>query len=395
VKPALLISLVFNLLLAGGVGYFAFLGKPSNPSKSGSGVGQGSRASSGSRSESVEALGRVQPSNGLIGIHAPPGERVVSYSAKLGDRVETGAILGVLSGEDERALNLATLDKQIEEAKALHKAIERTRDAKLVDIDAEAAQAQAGLNEDKATIAAKVKGATARKKNAESEMNRLTSAMNAGVKVSDQEMDQLKLVVDLADAEMEGANAQQKKIEANQAAAKESIQAKKSTVEAETARALAQVPLASLQAARNLAARKLQDGLLKAPTTGTVVKILSKPGETIGTFPVIQLADTTRMAVLAEVYETDIARLREWLNNGPVNAEVDARAMNGGGQAKIIKGTVTGLDKVSVVIAKNVLTPLGPREDADRRVVEVHVDLEPGQGVEAFIGVQVRVRFGK
>jgi len=387
----LLFSIAINVALVAAVIYAGFFAKNSKPPISNTPGASIGTASSGDK---VEALGRIQPTNGLIGVFGPPGERVIDYKTQVGNKVEAGAVLGVFSGEDERKLAQTALEKQIDEAKALKKAIESSRDAKLAEIDAEAKQAEAGLAEDKATIVAKVRAAQARRKNALEERDRLERVRLDGVRVSEQELSQFTLVVELAEAEMAGADAQLKKIDAQQAQSKESIRAKKVSVEAEATRAAAQVPLASLEAAQSTATRKLQNGTFLAPTAGTVVRIMTKPGETISTMPILQLADTTRMGVLAEVYETDVGRLREWLAKGPVTVEVEARPITGtSGPAKPLRGTVTGLDKVSTVIAKNVLTPLGPREDADRRVVEVLVDLEPTPGIENYIGVQVRARF--
>jgi HlyD family secretion protein len=83
------------------------------------------------------------------------------------------------------------------------------------------------------------------------------------------------------------------------------------------------------------------------------------------------------------------------LKKGPVAVEVDGRALGDSAGDKKLRGSVSNASKISTVIAKNVLTPLGPREDADRRVVEVEVDLDgaSSKAAETFIGLQVRVRF--
>jgi HlyD family secretion protein len=130
---------------------------------------------------------------------------------------------------------------------------------------------------------------------------------------------------------------------------------------------------------------------LIAPTGGRVVRFLSHPGDTVTTQPVLQLAETNKMVVLAEVYESDVGKVRQWLSGGkPVKAEVDMRVLSDG---KKLTGTVADASKVATVVAKNILTPLGPREDADRRVVEVEVELDAASAAIAkdYIGLQVRV----
>ena len=153
------------------------------------------------------------------------------------------------------------------------------------------------------------------------------------------------------------------------------------------------MPLESLKASRDAAARKLDDAAMKAPVTGRVVRVLSREGDTLTSQPVLQVADTDRMTVVAEVYETDVARLREWLGRSQsVPVEVDARVLEG--SAQTLRGTVTA-GSVAPMIAKNTVFALGPREDADRRVVEVEVKLDPqsAAALRDFIGLQVRTRF--
>jgi len=391
---ALLISLVVNALLACAVGYLFFAPKPSPSGGGRVGGGTGPKTEKGS-TNAVVGLGRIQPTGGLIGVYGIPGEQVISYQVEVGKSVEKGKPLAILSGEKERQLNLEMLDAQIKEAQAIRDAIRESGAAKMADIDAEAQLAEAGLAEDKATIAAKVRAALARKKNAIEEKSRLQKARADGVKVSEQEMNQFTLVVDLADAEMDGAEAQKRKIDLQQTQSKESIKAKKAAVNAETNRAVIQVPLDSLIATKNLATRKTEDAKLVATTGGTVLRILTQVGETITNQPVLQIADISRISVITEVYETDVTRLREWLSKDKVvNVEIDASSVLGTStDNKQIKGKLRRLDQVSSVIAKNVLTPLGPREEADRRVVEVTVELDSNQGLENFIGVQLQTKF--
>lgn len=388
--PGLILSVLLNLGLAAGVGYLLFGPKPGSAGGStGGAVGTGTTPPPAT--SEVNSLGRIQPAGGLIAVYGPPGDRIQEFKVKVGDRVEKDQPLAVLSGEDDRRLQLESLDAQIKEADALKASIRASKQAKLADIDAEAKQATVGVEQDTRAIDAKVKAVEAQMRQATAELNRLNGAKADGLKVSDQEMEKVQALLAQADAEKEGALAQKEKIKVVREEAGKSIEAKKATVEAETNRALAQVPSDTLQTSRKLAERKLKDGELRAPTAGRVVRILANPGDTFATQPVLQIADVSRMTVIAEVYETDVGRVREWLGKGTVKAEIDARVLT---SDKKLTGTVTGLAKVSTVISKNVLTPLGPREDADRRIVEVEVDLdaESSRLAESFIGLQVRVR---
>ena len=210
---------------------------------------------------------------------------------------------------------------------------------------------------------------------------------------SPQEIEQLEAASATADAERVAAEATKFKMEAQKKQSTESIKAKKAALAAETERGLATVPYESLKAGLALAERKTKDGELVAPTAGRIVRVMGKPGDTVTTMPLVQIADTKTMTVIAEVYETDVGRIRGWLKNGPVKVEATARAL-GDGKATLT-GTLVSAEKIAPLIAKNALTPLGPREDADRRVVEVEVELD-GTATEAaqnFIGLQVTAKF--
>ena len=391
-SPLLLASVVANLALAGAAGYLLFGTKKTGPGTLALGGGGSTDPTAGG---AVEALGRIQPAGGVIAVYGPPGDKVKELKVAVGRTVAVGEPLATLSGDDERELNLKTLDTQIAEANALIAAIKASTQAKLTDLEAEANQATAGLEQDTKVLDAKGKAAAAQADRARGELKRLTEVKAEGVPVSEQEFETVTALLAAAEAEMAVAVAQKEKLKVQKEQSAVSIEAKKAAVKAEADRAVAQVPQASLQAAKVVAERKVKDAAVVAPTAGKVVRVLAKVGETLANQPILELADTGRLVVLAEVYETDVGRLREWVaKSGSVKVEIDARGVAGSGEQKLA-GRVAGVDRVATVIARNALTPLGPREDADRRVVEVIVDLDPASvGVaQNFIGLQVRTRF--
>lgn len=387
VTPLLVLSIVANLALAGGVGYLLLQPKATtNDGNPRAGSGDGS-------DKEVNALGRIQPAGGLISVYGIPGDQIAALTVKVGDTLAPAQTLGTLSGEKSRALSLKTLQAQIHEAENLRKAIESSRDAKLADLEAEAKQATAGIEQDAKAIDAKVLAVEAQKTRYDNDLRRLRSARGEGVKVSEQELDPVIAAIATAEAEKAVALATKEKMLLQKEQSVESIKAKKAALRAETERGLAQVPYESLQAALQMAMQKMKDGELLAPTAGRVVRVLGKTGDTITTLPLLQIADTRKMTVIAEVYETDVGRIRGWLKNEPFSVEVTARAL--GDKKLILNGKVSSPDKIAPLISKNVLTPLGPREDADRRVVEVEVELD-GTATEAaqnFIGLQVTAKF--
>jgi len=385
ISGSLVVSLLLNAALAGGLAYFYFA-KPAGGSANA--TKQTGLVASG---DAIEALGKVQPTGGVVNVFGPPGDRLFELKANLGDKVAKDAVLAVLSGDTERRLSVATLGAQLTEADALRTAIEKSKEAKLADLKLEAEQAVEKAKAELAALDAKIDGFQAQLDAAKVEQNRLATVEQGGVRVSAQEKAQAELLVKQADLQLKATQGQRKSAQEQLDAAPQTTAVKRQTIDAETKRALAQVPFESLKAAKQAAEQKLKDAALVAPVAGRVVKLFSRTGDTLTTLPVLQIADTDNMAVIAEVYETDVARLRKWLASGPVTAEVHARVL-GDGNAAALKGTVAG---IAPMIAKNSVFALGPREDADRRVVEVEVRLEgeSARAVADYVGLQVRTRF--
>jgi HlyD family secretion protein len=342
--------------------------------------------------EAIVALGRVQPAGGVVSVFGPPGDRVVKLKVDLASTVKVGDILVELSGQAERELNIQALDAQLREAETLRASITRSRDARLADLKVETEQAIERARADIEAADAQIVGLDAQLRQARAERKRLADVEARGVRVSEQEKAQADLAVTQAEQLLAAARAQRRAAELVLATAPDAAEAKRAAIEAESERALAQVPFESLKASRQAAAQRLEDAAMKAPVSGRVVNVLARPGDTLTNQPVLQIADTEQMTVVAEVYETDVARLREWLQRGPVPVEVDARVL--GVTAQPLRGTVTP-GAVAPMIARGTVFALGPREDADRRVVEVEVRLDPASSaaVRDFIGLQVRTRF--
>jgi len=226
-------------------------------------------------------------------------------------------------------------------------------------------------------------------------LRRLEKVKAEGAPVADQDLVQLRTAAETAKGELAALQTQKAKAAEQRAAGEAVAAARRLTLDAETERALALIPVESLRASRAAAQQKVADAVVRAPAAGRVVKVGARPGDTLGTAPVLQLADAAAMTVVAEVYETDVAKLRGWLAGGrAVEVEVDARVVESAGAANPLKGAVR-LAGVAPMIARNTVFALGPREDADRRVVEVEVALDPESSARAadFIGLQVRATF--
>ena len=109
-----------------------------------------------------------------------------------------------------------------------------------------------------------------------------------------------------------------------------------------------------------------------------MLKILTRPGERIGTEPILRLGNTDEMHAVAEVYETDISRVRVGQT-----ATVTCPALE-----RPIRGSVV---EVGIMIYKNDVLNVDPTADADSRVVEVRIRLDEPKPVAALTNLQVDV----
>lgn len=139
----------------------------------------------------------------------------------------------------------------------------------------------------------------------------------------------------LASAEVAARTAQTKRERARTLAQGEAIS--KSTLEdagfeADGTRAQIAVAAADVELARTrlaVARQNLGDATLRAPFTGTVLRVLAQPGDFVTTAPgqgVIQLADLSSLEIDAEVSEGNIARIAP---GSPAEVHLDAAAGQG------------------------------------------------------------------
>ena len=122
---------------------------------------------------------------------------------------------------------------------------------------------------------------------------------------------------------------------------------------------------------------------LRAPMAGTVLKLHARVGERPTESGVLELGASNRMQALVEVYESDIDRVR-------LGQSVSLISENGGYQ-----GTLTGeVIRISPQVRQRSVLSTDPTGDADARVVEVRVALDPtdSQRVRDLTGLKVIAR---
>jgi HlyD family secretion protein len=109
---------------------------------------------------------------------------------------------------------------------------------------------------------------------------------------------------------------------------------------------------------------ELESTIISAPISGTVLKILTRPGERIKDHGLLEMANLTQLDIVAEVYESDLHKIRI----GQI-ARISA--------AGFVRNYSAHVRELGFQVKKNDLNDTDPLADRDNRTVEVRLTLEP------------------
>lgn len=123
---------------------------------------------------------------------------------------------------------------------------------------------------------------------------------------------------------------------------------------------------------------ELQRSYVRAPVDGRVIDITTRPGELLGERGVLELAQIDRMFAIAEVYETDIRRVktgqRATISSPALQADL-------GGTVEFIRQKVEKQDEIGT----------DPAARKDARIVEVAIALDDSGPASELTNLQVDV----
>ncbi len=143
-----------------------------------------------------------------------------------------------------------------------------------------------------------------------------------------------------------------------------------------TAQADRDVRVADLKNAEILLERRA----IRAPVAGQVLQLHVRPGEKVGPLGIAEIARTDQMYAIAEVYETDVHRVKVGQR-----ATVSSRALPGGS----LQGTV---ERIGLLVGRKDIFGDDPTARKDERVVEVEVRLDDSKAVSGLTNLQVEVK---
>jgi HlyD family secretion protein len=141
----------------------------------------------------------------------------------------------------------------------------------------------------------------------------------------------------------------------------------------------AQAEVDSAIAAFKKAKADLALAYVRSPITGQTLKIYARPGEIVGNRGIAAIGQTDQMFVAAQVYETDIDRVR-----------VGQRATI---TSSAFANELKEVTKIGSQIQKNSILDTNPSADMDVRVVEVKIRLDPDDSLRVanLTNLQVEV----
>ena len=118
--------------------------------------------------------------------------------------------------------------------------------------------------------------------------------------------------------------------------------------------------------------------VILAPLDGRVIEIHAWPGEQVGADGLLELAPPEPMYAVAEIVESDVARVRVGQR-----ATITADALD-----KPLQGTV---ERISTKVRQNQVMPVNPTHFSDSRVVEVWIRVDDSRTVVDLIHLRVDV----
>jgi HlyD family secretion protein len=371
----------------------------------------------------ISALGRLEPETKVLKL-APPSssedDRLLELRVEEGETVKAGDIIAVLDSRDRLQNEQAQAQAQVTTSK--YKLAQVRAGAKTGEINAQVfevsrleAQRQGDLIVQRQSIAkleaqlqgdlkaqnATLKRLSAELRNAQVEYQRYKKLHLEGA-TSQSFLDSKRLSLDTIQEQVNEAQAILSRTSTIANRQRSELQAtltrtaKTSYSEIDSAKAslekiaevrpvdiqVAQSELANATSTLKRAETALEKSYIRAPIAGQVLRINSHAGEKPSDKGIIELAQTDQMIVVAEVYQTDIAKVKSG----------QSVTVTSQGFSDELEGEVY---QVGRQVSPQIISTNQPGENLDRRVVEVKVRLnaKARQKVAGLTYLQVQAVF--
>lgn len=338
----------------------------------------------------VVALGKLIPRGEVIKLSVANAEdsRVNQILVEEGDRVEKNQVIAILQGLENRERDLEEAEKQVElaQAKLEQTRAGETKQADLAAQKANIARLESQLRHETVERQAAIASAEAQLRQAQLTYDRNQTLQQQGA-VSTETFDQAKEQLDMAQA---GLNERKAQLNNTQQTIKEEINQEKENLARLQEIRPVDVRVAEIELERAIIAVEqrradLEDTKVKVPIAGQILRINTRVGEQVNTQQgIVELGRTDEMYAIAEVYETDISRVR-------IGQPATISSEYGGFEGKL-KGTVEHLG-LQVGAKQLSESTQDPTQDENSRIVEVKIRINPedSKKVAGLTNMRVRV----
>ena len=338
----------------------------------------------------VVALGKLVPKGKVIKLSVANAEdsRVNQILVKEGDYVEANGVIAILQGSERRIRDLEEAKKAVDFYRARLEQI-KAGEAKKADIlgqKANISRLEAQLLHETAERKAAIASARAEFRQAQLTYQRNQTLREQGA-ISQQELDLAQEQLDLTAATVAQREAQLNNTvqTLQQQIAQERENLAQLTEVRPVDLKVAQVELERALVAVEQRQADLEDTKVKAPISGQILRINTRVGEQVNTQQgIVELGQTEQMYAIAEVYETDIAKVK-------IGQIATIKSEYGG-----FGGTINGIvEHIGLQIGTQKLSASStdPTKDENTRVVEVkiRINAEDSPKVASLTNMQVRV----
>ncbi len=327
----------------------------------------------------VTALGRIQPQGEITKLSPPSslsGVRVEKLLVKEGDQVQRGQVIAWLENyaRSKAALQQAADKVQVAQAKLA----QVKAGAKMGEIDAQKAaiaQLKAQLKGEITAQQATIARLQAELENAQTENNRYQQLYQQGA-ISASIADSKQLQMNTVQQQLTEAQASLNRTvntlndQINQAKAKLVSISEVRPVDVQEAESEVNSAITAVKQAK----ADYDLTYLVSPINGRVLKVNTKSGEVSGSEGIVDVGKTSQMYVLAEVYQTDINKVRL------------------GEKATITSTTFPGklwgtVSEIGLQVDKQNILSVNPEADTDRRVIQVKIRIDNPADSERVAGL--------
>jgi HlyD family secretion protein len=318
-------------------------------------------------------------------VGGPSGERIKQLLVKEGQFVRQGQPLVILESYDERLADEDVAESELQDAITRLVSVKQFRQAQVAEAKTRQSQADLPKRQELAEQAATINRLKAELAQTDADAARFKKLQDQGV-ISLKELEDRRLEQRRAQESLRVAQEQLKRINQELKTDVENANAQLKSAEAEKLQSQAEIAIQTARSKLNLAKTRVARTVIRAPRSGQVIKVITRSGEALEMAAgsdstergILELANTSQMSVVAEVYETDVSRVKK----GQL-AEVTSPAFSG-----TLRGTV---ERVGLKIGKNDVVATDPAANTDTRVVEVRIRLKDSRPVAGLTNLQVAV----